>query len=174
VGYSKPVPLRGKHSTDEFESGEESLDVWLKRYARHAEAAGSARVYVTTDDGVCVVGYYALTIGEVGPELATERMKKGQPNESSVPVMLIARLAVDGDHRDQGLGRSLLQDALLRCASAIELVGARAIVAHAVSEEASAFYDKFGFEESPTDPLHRSLLVKDMKKFLRDNAGEDG
>ena len=119
MGYSKPKPLRGKHSTDEFESGEESLDVWLKRYARHAEATGSAKVYVTTDDGVCVVGYYALTVGEVGPELATERMKKGQPDESSVPVLLLARLAVDRDHRGQGLDDPFFR--MLSCGAQAQL-----------------------------------------------------
>ena len=167
MGYSRPEPLRGKHQLDDFESGEESLDLWLHRYARHAEAAGSARAFVTTVDGNRVVGYYALTVGQVEPENASARLLKGQPGGRPVPVVILARLAVDQEHQSHGVGRSLLQDALLRGATAVESVGVRALVVHA-HEEARDFYLRFGFEVSPTDPLHLILLVKDLKRFLDD------
>ncbi len=168
--YSRPEPLRGKHDSEGFASGEESLDSWLQRWARHAEAAGSARTFVTTD-GRRVVGYYSLAIGHVQAEDATERLLKGQPAEQPVPVLVLARLAVDGEHQGKGLGRSLLQDALLRCDVVSESVGVRAIVAHA-HPEAAGFYDHFGFEESPTDPLHRILLLKDLRRFLATVAAD--
>jgi GNAT superfamily N-acetyltransferase len=164
VGYSPPGPLRGKHDLNGFASGEDALDNWFHRYSRHAEAAGSARVFVTTD-GKRVVGYYALAVGQVEPSVATERLLKGQPAKRPVPVVILARLAVDRGHQGKGVGRSLLQDALLRCADAAELVGIRALVAHA-NEHASGFYDQFGFESSPTDSLHRILLLKDLRRFL--------
>lgn len=164
--YSRPEPLRGKHDFAGFHSGDESLDIWLHRYARHAEAVGSARVYVTSD-GKRVVAYYALAVGQVEPGAATERLLKGQPAKRPVPVVILARLAVDRDHQGGGLGRSLLQDALLRCVDAAESVGIRALVAHA-TEDASGFYDHFGFEASPTDRLHRILLLKDLRHFLND------
>jgi GNAT superfamily N-acetyltransferase len=164
MAYSRPEPLRGKHQLEGFCCGEEALDGWLHRHARHAEAAGSARTFVTTD-GSRVVGYYALAIGQVGPDDATERLLKGQPGKRPVPVLLIARLAVDQELQGRGIGISLLQDALLRCATAAETVGVRAIAAHA-NEHASGFYDQFGFEASPTDPLHRILLMKDVRRFL--------
>jgi len=169
MAYSRPEPLRGKHNLEGFCSGEESLDVWLLRRARHAEAAGSARTFVTTD-GKRVMGYYALGIGQVQPEDATERLLKGQPAARPVPVLVLARLAVDRQHQGQGLGRSLLQDALLRCDGVSKSVGVRAVVAHA-HPEAAGFYDYFGFEESPTDPLHRILLLKDLRHFL-ESVGE--
>jgi GNAT superfamily N-acetyltransferase len=162
--YSRPEPLRGRHDLEGFSCGTESLDSWLQRRARHAEAVGSARTFVTTDGGR-VVGYYALAIGQVHPEDATERLLKGQPAQRPVPVLILARLAVDREHQGHGLGRSLLQDALLRCAAVAESVGVRAVVAHAHAE-AAGFYDAFGFEESPTDPLHRILLLKDLRRFL--------
>lgn len=165
MAYSRPEPLRGKHGLEDFSCGEESLDNWLQRHARHAEAAGSARTFVTTTDGARVVGYYALAIGQVGPDDATDRLLKGQPAKRPVPVLLIARLAVDKKLHGRGLGTSLLQDALLRCGSVAETVGVRAIVAHA-NEHASGFYDQFGFEASPTDPLHRILLMKDLRRFF--------
>lgn len=169
MAYSRPEPLRGKHSLDGFASGEESLDTWLLRRGRHAEAAGSARTFVTTD-GDRAVGYYTLAIGSVAPSDATERLLKGQPSERPVPVLLLARLAVDRQHQGRGVGRSLLQDALLRCNVVAESVGVRAVVAHA-HPDATAFYDRFGFERSPTDPLHRILLMKDLRRFLEEAEG---
>jgi GNAT superfamily N-acetyltransferase len=166
MAYSRPEPIRGKHELGGFSCGEESLDSWLHRHARHAEAAGSARTFVTTAGGERVVGYYALAIGQVGPDDATDRLLKGQPAKRPVPVLLIARLAVEERFHGGGLGTSLLQDALLRCAAAAETVGVRAVVAHA-DEHASGFYDRFGFEVSPTDPLHRILLMKDLRRFLK-------
>lgn len=162
--YTQPEPLRGKHDFGDFCCEEDALDNWLHRHSRHAEAAGSARTFVTCD-GDCVIGYYALAIGQVGPDDATERLLKGQPAKRPVPVLVLARLAVDRDHKNQGVGRSLLQNALLRCAAVAESVGVRAVVAHA-KEEVSGFYDQFGFESSPTDPLHRILLMKDLRLFL--------
>jgi GNAT superfamily N-acetyltransferase len=163
--FSRPEPLRGRHRLEGFGCGEESLDSWLQRHARQAEAAGSARTFVTTTDGERVVGYYALAIGQVGPDDATDRLLKGQPARRPVPVLLVARLAVEEGLHGAGLGTSLLQDALLRCDSVAETVGVRAVVAHA-NAQAGGFYDRFGFEASPTDPLHRILLMKDLRRFL--------
>lgn len=167
MSYTYPEPLRGKHDCGDFCCGDEDLDVWLHRYARHAEDAGSARTFVTTSAGR-VVGYYALTVGQVGAAEATYRLLKGQPRGRPVPVLILARLAVDSGHQDQGVGRSLLQDAFLRCMAAAENVGARAIIAHA-REEANSFYDRFGFEASPADPLQRILLMKDARAFIEEN-----
>jgi GNAT superfamily N-acetyltransferase len=169
MAYSRPEPLRGKHDFGSFGCGEESLDSWLHRYSRHPEAAASARVFVTTDS-THVAGYYALAVGQVEPVDGTARLVKGQPQGKPVPVVILARLAVDERHQGQGLGRSLLQDALLRVAGAAGAVGIRALVVHAY-EEARDFYLRFGFEPSPTDPLHLILLMKDVARFL-DEVGE--
>lgn len=166
MSYTYPEPLRGKHDSGDFCCGDEDLDAWLHRYARHAENAGSARTFVTTNAGT-VVGYYALTVGQVGAAEATDRLLKGQPRGRPVPVLILARLAVDRRHQGNGVGWSLLQDAFLRCTAASENVGARAIVAHA-REEANNFYDRFGFEASPADPLQRILLIKDARAFVEE------
>jgi predicted N-acetyltransferase YhbS len=169
MGYSQPQPLRGEQDYSGFVCGEISLDSWLQRHARHAEAAGSARTFVTSD-GERVVGFYSLAIGQVQPNDATERLLKGQPTGRPVPVIVLARLAVDREHRKRGLGRSLLQDALLRCDQVSDSVGVRAVAAHALPGAAD-FYDYFGFEKSPTDPLHRILLLKDLRRFLKTVEG---
>lgn len=166
MAYTRPEPLRGKRDLEGFKSGEGSLDEWLARFARHAEATGSTRVFVTTSDGEHVVGYYALTVAQVYPEDATQRLLKGQPTERPVPVILLARLAVNQSHQGHGVGRSLLLDACLRANNVSEEVGVRALVAHAIGDAARAWYQAFGFEPSPTDRLHLILLMKDLRRLL--------
>lgn len=171
MAYSRPEPLRGKHDLGSFSCGEESLDSWLHRYSRHAEAAGSARVFVTTD-GTHVIGYYALAVGQVEAKDGTARLAKGQPRGKPVPVVILARLAVDRRHQEKGVGRSLLQDALSRSFEAAQAVGIRALLVHAY-EEARELYLRFGFEPSPTDPLHLILLMKDVARFLEEVESDD-
>jgi GNAT superfamily N-acetyltransferase len=167
VAYRRPEPLGKRHRLDEFDCGEPALDEWLKRHARGAHASGSARVFVTTlEDGQIVVGYYALAAAQVAPAEATERALKGQPRARPVPAILLARLAVDQRHQRAGLGRSLLQDVLLRCLEAAEAIGARVLLVHAKHDAAKAWYLQYGFEESPTDALHLMMLLKDVRAFL--------
>jgi GNAT superfamily N-acetyltransferase len=168
VAYRPPEPLERPHHFDDFDCGEPALDEWLKRHARAAHASGSARVFVATlEDRETVVGYYALAAAQVAPEAATERALKGQPRTRPVPAVLLARLAVDREHQRAGLGRSLLQDVMLRCVEAAEAIGARVLLVHAKHETAKAWYLQYGFEESPTDPLHLLMLLKDVRAFLQ-------
>lgn len=166
MAYLRPEPLRGKHSLEGFNCGEESLNTWLHRYSRHAEEANTARTFVTTSDGEKVVGFFSLTVGQVQAKDATIRLLKGQPADRPVPVVILARLAVDQAQQDQGLGRSHLQEAMLHFSSLAEHAGVRGLVAHALDQRARTFYLRFGFEESPADPLHLILLAKDLKRFL--------
>jgi predicted N-acetyltransferase YhbS len=165
VAYSHPVPLERKHDRGDFSSGEPELDRWLADHSLAAQASGSARVFVSTD-GRRVVGYYALAAAQIAPEDADERTSKGQPRRRPLPAVLLARLAVDLAHQGQGLGRSLLQDAMLRSNEAAEELGIRLMLVHAKYEAASRWYKRFGFEESPSDPLHLILLLKDPRAFL--------
>ncbi len=166
MAYARPEPLVERHALDDFSSGEASLDDWLHRHSRRAVADGSSRVFVTTEDGSCVVGFYALAASSVGPGYATERALKGQPARRPVPAVLLARLAVDRRHQGRGLGTSLLQDALLRIAGAGEEIGIRVVLVHALGERQRSWYERFGFESSPTDPLHLILLMKDLLKLM--------
>ena len=167
MAYRRPEPLGKHHHLDELQCGEAALDEWLKRHARDAQASDSARVFVATlEDGGTVVGYFAIAAAQVAPEDATARALKGQPQARPVPTILLARLAVDQNHQGMGLGRSLLQDVLLRCADAADAIGARVLLVHAKHEAAKAWYMQFGFEQSPTDPLHLLMLLKDVRAFL--------
>ena len=171
MAYRGPEPIGKHHRLDAFDCGEPALDEWLERHARSAHASGSARVFVTTlQDGETVVGYYALAAAQVGPEEATERTLRGQARARPVPAILLARLAVDREHQRAGLGRSLLQDVLLRCLEAAEAIGARVLLVHAKNEAAKAWYMQYGFDESPTDPLHLLMLLKDARAFLEQHG----
>lgn len=167
MAYSKPEPLRKDHNCDRFDCGEPALDEWLNRHALQAQAADTARVFVTTDSER-VVGYYALAATRVEPDGATERLRKGQPRHRPIPAILLARLAVDREHQGRGVGSSLLQDAMLRCEGAVEAIGARALLVHAKDQGAREWYERYGFEPSPSDPLHLVLLMKDLRAFLGD------
>ena len=166
--YRRPEPLGKHHRLDAFRCGEPALDDWLRRHAHAAQSSDSARVYVTTlEDGETVVGYYALAAAQVAPAQATARALKGQPRARPVPAILLARLAVDHQCQRAGLGRSLLQDVLLRCVEAADAIGARVLLVHAKHDAAKAWYMRYGFEESPTDPLHLLMLMKDVRAFLK-------
>jgi GNAT superfamily N-acetyltransferase len=173
VEYGQPEPLGRDHELDDFNCGEVALDEWLRRHARQTHAAGGARVYVTTpsDRPRTVVGYYALAAAQVAPD-ATERMTRGQPSHRTVPVVLLARLAVDRAHQGRRLGSSLLRDAMLRVLQAADAIGIRALVVHAKHQRARTWYERYGFEPSPTDPLHLILLVKDLRRFIERQTRE--
>lgn len=166
--YRPPVLLGKQHRVDDFRCEVPALTDWLQRHALTAQADGSARVYVvTTTDSDEVVGYFALASAAVAPQEASTRVLKGQPSNRAVPAILLARLARDERHRGAGLGPSLLQNALLRCAEAADVIGARVLLVHAKDDGARAFYMKYGFEESPTDPLHLLLLMKDVRAAVK-------
>jgi GNAT superfamily N-acetyltransferase len=156
--------LRGEHRLDAFDCGKESLNHFLKRHAWTNQQANSAQTYVLAQD-LSVVGYYSLAAGSVTHEAATDRVNKGQARHA-IPIVLLARLAVDKSFQGKGIGPALLKDALIRTASAASTIGARALLVHAKDEQAKAFYEHFNFEPSPTDPYHLFLIMKDLQRRL--------
>jgi GNAT superfamily N-acetyltransferase len=113
-----------------------------------------------------VVGYYSLSAGSVRKEESHARIAKGLAKHP-IGVILLARLAVDRNEHGAGLGKTLLVDALTRALTAADAIGARAILVHAIDEEAASFYKKFGFVPSPLDPKQLVLLMKDLRATLK-------
>ena len=163
MGYHKPVALEAWHRAENFQCRALSLDEWLRKHALQSHRSGGSRVFVTTETDPDIVGYYALAAGAVMPRDATARLARGMATNLPVPVVLLGRLAVDTRHQGQHLGRSLLQDAMMRVMQAGELIGIRALLVHAIDEHARGWYTQFGFERSPTHPLHLILLIKDLR-----------
>ena len=161
---SPVVKLSKDHDRTAFDCGKESLNAWLKRWALTNQQSNSAQTYVI-HRGAVVVGYYTLTAGSVSPDEAPARVSKGL-SRNPIGVILLARLAIDKRERGKGLGSALLKDALLRVMSAAETIGARALLVHALDDEARAFYEKFDFERSPANEYHLMLLMKDLRAQL--------
>jgi GNAT superfamily N-acetyltransferase len=157
--------LRRDHDVGAFDCGKEALNRYLKRHAWANQQAEAARTYVVAV-GLGIVGYHSLAAGSFNHDEAPPRVSKGLARHQ-VPVVLLARLAVDLAYQGQGLGPALLKDALQRAAVASESIGARALLVHAKDDEARAFYEHFGFDSSPTDAMHLFLVMKDLKLMIR-------
>ena len=168
AAFQRPVALEARHRTESFRCGVLSLDEWLSKHALQSHRSGGSRVFVTTASDSDVVGYYALAAGAVIPSDTSARLARGLATNQPVPVVLLGRLAVDARHQGQHLGRSLLLDAMARVVQAGELIGIRALLVHAIDERARGWYEPFGFERSPTHPLHLILLIKDLRATLKD------
>ena len=156
VDFQAPQPLLTTHLCDGFSSSEPELDAWLMRRAYANQLSGASRTFVVVDAQQAVVGYYALAAGAVSHQMATSAVRRNMPDP--VPVMVLARLAVD--QRAQGimLGVSLLQDAVKRCALVSQHAGIRAVLVHALHDRAKQFYEHYGFQASPIHPL--TLLLR--------------
>ena len=150
------------HQLAAFDCGKGDLNRFLQRFALPNQQSQSSQTYLALQDGQ-VVGYYSLTVGSVEHGDAPERVKKGLPNYP-IPVMILARLAIDRNHHGKGLGKGLLKDALLRTSQAAEIAGIRALLVHAMDDEAQKFYLHYGFQPSPTDQYHLFLVMKDIKR----------
>jgi predicted N-acetyltransferase YhbS len=162
ISLSAPCILRESHILNEFDCGNESLNSWLNRYALQNQRANSARTFVVSHENH-VIGYYSLAVGSIEHELASKRTKKGLARHP-IPVMILARLAVDLKFQGIHIGSGLLKDALLRTLQAADYAGIRAVFVHAKDENARQFYTQFDFESSPVDPLKMLLLIKDIIK----------
>ena len=155
---SAPVAITAEHDCSAFSCAHRSLGEWLRKRALANQVSGGSRTYVVCAVGGKVVAYYALAPGAVAPREATGAVRRNMP--SPVPVYVLARLAVDQAWRGQGIGSGLLKDALMRCTQASGLVGGRALLCHAIDEQARAFYLRHGFQPSPLDPLTVMLVLK--------------
>lgn len=162
--FSQPEPLAAAHDAQAFDCGAAALNQFLQRYALANQANGSARTFVTLAQGR-VFGYYSLAAASVEHAVVPQRVSKGLARHP-IPMLLLARLAVDVRAQGRGVGRSLLQSALLKYLQACEVIGCRALMVHAKDETAARFYQGYGFEPSPVDAAHLYLLTKDIRKTL--------
>lgn len=156
-----PEPLAAAHRLDDFECGESVLDEWLKRRALANQASGASRTFVVTDEGSRVYCYYAMAAGAVSHQLATSGVRRNMPDP--VPVMVLARLAVDRRAQGLHLGAALLQDAVNRAVAVSQNAGVRALLVHALHEKARQFYEHYGFQSSPTHPMTLMLRLSGVK-----------
>jgi len=147
-----------------FDCGRDQLNQYLLRYAWQNQQAGAAQTYVGIVDNA-IVGFHTLAVGQVTHEDAPVRLTKGMARHP-VPIVLLARLAVDRRWQNQGVGKALLRDAMLRTVQAADIAGVRALAVHAKDDEARRFYEHFDFVASPSDPMHLFVLLKDVRRIV--------
>jgi len=152
------------HGVEGFDCGEDNLNRFLVRYALQNQQANASQTYLGLADDE-IVGFHTLVVGEVRYDGAPERLKKALARHP-VPVMILARLAVASSWQGKGIGSGLLRDAIMRTLQAADIAGIRAFAVHAKDGAARDFYKRYGFIESPTDPLHLFVLTKDLKSLL--------
>lgn len=154
---SAPQPLAADHRTEGFSCGEASLDEWLRRRALVNQTTGASRTFVVTDHQVHVLAYYALAAGAVSHQESPGSIRRNMPEP--IPVMVLARLAVDQRLQGRQVGGALLKDALRRAAAVAQNVGVRALLVHALNEHARQFYIHYGFVASPVNPMTLMLAL---------------
>lgn len=158
--------LSQAHDLSRFDCGNDALNMWLKRFAWTNVLNDSARVYVLRRHDRVVHGYYALTVGSIHREDAPQRVSQGLAGHP-IGVAVMGRLVVDSSQQGEGLGTTLLQDALMRVEQAGDTIAIRAVRVQAVNDTARDFYLRFGFSPSPIDELRLILLMKELRAFLR-------
>lgn len=161
---SAPQPLASSHNLDDFRCGEPLLDDWLKRRAINNQRSGASRTFVVVDAQNKVRGFYAMSAGAVSHQLATSSIRRNMPDP--VPVMVLARLAVDAPAQGIKLGAGMLQDAINRAIIVSHNTGVRALLVHALNERAKQFYVHYGFQESPHHPMTLMLRLNTIKPEL--------
>lgn len=148
------------HDISNFYSGEAMLDTWLRTRAFKNDSTGATRTFVLCAEGTRrVIGYYSLSTGSIQREDVTGAFRRNMPEP--IPVIIIARLAVDLVHQHQRFGGKLLREAVLRAILVSKTVGVRGVIVHALTDDAKAFYKRFGFVESPTQSHTLMLSLKD-------------
>ncbi len=160
---SAPISVNPDHVLDEFDCGTPSLNDWLKRQALRNEASGASRTYVVCHEQT-VVGYYCMSTGAIVRAASPKPMQRNMPNP--IPVVVLGRLAVDTNYGNQGIGSGLLRDAIVRVLQAAESIGVKAILVHAISEEAKRFYLSRGFIESPIEPMTLCLMLATVRQAI--------
>jgi GNAT superfamily N-acetyltransferase len=164
LGIPSPAALDRGHPLEEFDCGNPALNEWLVGHALQSQASGSAKTFVIAAQNR-LMGYYSLTVGQIDTLEAPERVRKGM-GQYPIPVVILARMAVNLTDQGRGIGRGMLQDAIRRTLLISDQAGIRALLTHPIDKEADRFYRRFGFESSPIRENQLLLLLKDARKTL--------
>lgn len=158
-----PGLLTEAHDGSLFKSGEPTLDDWLRDRAWNNMQVAASRTYVVCPSGLKqIVGYFALSMGQILARDVTGSMRRNMP--PAIPAVTLGRLAIDLAWQGRGLGRAMLADVIGRALRASAEVSARLVMVHAISPAAEAFYLHHGFTRLPVEA---PTLALDLVKFAR-------
>ena len=156
-----PEPISERHDTSDFSCGVASLDRWLREKAWKNAVIGASRTFVVTDEHDVVVAYYALLTGALERGQLPKRLQRNTP--LSIPVLVLGRFAVDVRHHGEGVGRSMLMDALVRCERVSAEAGFMFVVVHPVDDTAASFWKHWGFVDAPSTPPVLILSLAEVR-----------
>jgi predicted N-acetyltransferase YhbS len=160
---SPPTALTDSHEVSGFDCGNNVLNDWLIKRALKNQYNNASRSFVVCQEQR-VIGYYALANGSVERLDAPKSIARNMPEP--IPVVVLGRLAVDLRAQREGLGAALLKDALLRSLAVSKNIGIRAVLVHAISEDAKRFYLSYGFQVSPIDSMTLMLHIRQIETLL--------
>lgn len=164
MALTAPSPLGEQHVLEGFRCTSSGLAKWLLERAHKNQRESASRCFVVCDARQNVIGYYALSAGQITHETAPGRVKRNMPDP--IPVAVLARLAVHENWTGRGVGRGLLKDAELRTLQISQQMGIRVLLCHAIDKSAKSFYQHFGFIESPVEPMTMMLSLPSLQARL--------
>lgn len=156
------------HERAEFDCGQADLTRYLKRYAGQDSRRGLSRVFVLCrQDEALVHGYYTLSAVAIGKDEESVQGTNHLPYDL-IPAILIGRLGISQHQQKKGLGGVLLFDALQRCWCASQVVGVHAVIVDAKDEQASMFYQHFGFKPLTSMPNRLWLVMSSIERLIQE------
>lgn len=161
--FAAPAPIADHHDVSQFDCGKDALNDWLRERAKKNEGRASRSFVVCTGQDI-VIAFYALAAGSVRHEDAPKALGRNMP--SSIPVLVLGRMAVDIKYQGQKIGAFLLKDALQRSLTVAGNVGARAVLVHAIDQDVVPFYEGYGFKPFPEGELTLFLSVSEVATAL--------
>jgi len=165
--FEPPVLLTEVHDAEAFDSGEPTLDEWLRQRAWNNTQSAASRTYVICPAGSPrIIGYFALSMGQILARDVTGAMRRNMP--AAIPAVVLGRLAIDRGWQGKGLGRTMLADVVRRALTASAQVSARLVLVHAISPVAEAFYVHHGFTRLPVETPSLALDLVKIQKAQRE------
>ncbi len=164
--HPTPRPLEGRFNRTDFDCGVPALNEYLEKYALQNQRKDASRTYVSADNAENILGYYTLVYGAISSTEAPIEISTGLGGYQ-IPIMLLARLAVDLRQTGRGLAGVLMRDAWLRTLQAAEIAGLAAVMVDAKDEQARSFYEKLGFRRSPDNPFKLFLQTTVIRIALQ-------
>ncbi len=158
-----PSVLTAEHNLANFDCGEDTLNHWLKKLAVKNQISGASKSFVCCHK-TNVIGYYALASGSVERAQAPSAISRNMP--ANIPVIILARLAVDKQFQQQSLGSHLLKDALMRVLNVSINIGVKAVLVHALTDNVKAFYLQYDFKQVGINSYTLFLPVTHIKNYF--------
>lgn len=159
------IELLGReHDRSQFACGVSALDDYLKKQAMQHAKSGVSRTFVLSDNAR-IQGYYSLSMGSIDKTSLPAQLQKRFPHHP-LPIVRLARLAVDQTHQRKGVGKRLLAHALHKCYQLSKEIGMVAIVIDAKDDTARQFYRQFEFESLPEQDLTLWLPIGALRKLF--------